>query len=260
VQPHVHERLAGRALALGNLVLVVRKDVVDRPRVDVESLPQVLHAHRRALDVPPRTPLSPRRRPRRLARLRRLPQREVLDVLLLVLVVGDAIPAPGLLEIDPGELSVVRERGDAEVHRALRLVRVAALLQPSDEGDHLGDVVRRPRVVLRGLDSQPADVAEERLRMLRGEVPERETRLLRSADRLVVHVGQVHDLGDPRGPAEEMTPEHVLEDEGPQIADVNDVVDRGAARVEADVARLDRLEVDEPATQRVVKLHQTPRA
>src|SRR6185503_501995 len=100
-------------------------DVVDRPRVEVEMFPEVFHAHRGALDVPAGPALAPRRRPGWLPRLRRLPQSEVLDVLLLVLVVGHAVPAARLLEVDPGELSVVGERGDPEVNRPLRLVRVA---------------------------------------------------------------------------------------------------------------------------------------
>src|SRR5213076_3453254 len=98
--------MAGRALALGDLVLVVRKDVVHRAGMDVEVLAQIFHAHRGALDVPAGPPLSPRRGPRRLARLGRLPQREVPDVFLLVLVVGDALAAPSSVEVDPGELSI----------------------------------------------------------------------------------------------------------------------------------------------------------
>ena len=54
--------------------------------VDVERGPEVGHAHRGALDVPARPPLPDRGRPRRLAGLGTLPQREVADVVLAVLV------------------------------------------------------------------------------------------------------------------------------------------------------------------------------
>src|SRR2546421_12568685 len=52
VQPIADERLVGGGLALRDLVFVVRKDVVHAAGMDVEALAQVLHAHRRALDVP----------------------------------------------------------------------------------------------------------------------------------------------------------------------------------------------------------------
>src|SRR2546422_1249366 len=73
VQPVAGERLSGRRLALGNLVLVVGKNVVDASGVDVETLPQVLHAHRGALDVPAGAACSERRIPRLLPRLACLP-------------------------------------------------------------------------------------------------------------------------------------------------------------------------------------------
>ena len=64
-------------LGLGALVLVVREHEVVAAAVDVEALAEDLERHRRALDVPARPARAPRRVPGRLARLRRLPQREV---------------------------------------------------------------------------------------------------------------------------------------------------------------------------------------
>ena len=52
VHPVPREGLVGRGLALRNLVFVVRKHQVFAARVQVEALAQVLHRHRRALDVP----------------------------------------------------------------------------------------------------------------------------------------------------------------------------------------------------------------
>src|SRR5689334_6893935 len=110
--------MPGRTFALRNLVLVVREDVIHGPRVDVEMLAEVFHAHRRTLDVPARSPLPPSRRPGRLARLRRLPEREVADVLLFVLVFGDTLPSLRLRQIDLRELPVIRKRRDLEPDRA----------------------------------------------------------------------------------------------------------------------------------------------
>ncbi len=73
VQPGADERLAGGRLALGDLVLVVGEDVVHAAGVDVEALAEVLHAHRRALDVPAGPAGAPGRVPAGLARLGPLP-------------------------------------------------------------------------------------------------------------------------------------------------------------------------------------------
>ena len=71
------ERLAGDALALRDLALVVREDEVGAAAVQIEVRPEVLHRHRRALDVPARPADAERRTPRGLVGERRLPQHEV---------------------------------------------------------------------------------------------------------------------------------------------------------------------------------------
>jgi hypothetical protein len=64
VQPVADERLAGGALGLGDLVLVVREDEVLAAGMDVEGAAERGHAHGGALDVPAGPALAPRRRPR----------------------------------------------------------------------------------------------------------------------------------------------------------------------------------------------------
>src|SRR4029077_10495626 len=61
VEPDARKRSAGRPLGLRDLVLVVRKNQIDTARVDVErfgvaTFLDLLERHRRALEVPPRTP------------------------------------------------------------------------------------------------------------------------------------------------------------------------------------------------------------
>src|SRR5262249_53720298 len=84
--PVVHEEPRERptrdALALGDLVFVVREDQVAPAAVDVDLLAEVSADHRRALDVPAGPARAPRARPRRLAGAVALPEREVSRVLL----------------------------------------------------------------------------------------------------------------------------------------------------------------------------------
>src|SRR5207249_904772 len=106
-------------LGLRDLVLVVRKHEVDAAGVDVQGGPEVAPAHRRALDVPPGTAAPERRVPRGadlfIAGLRLLPQREVADRLLVVLVRRDAGTGlePGTVEMR--QLAVFRKARDPEV-------------------------------------------------------------------------------------------------------------------------------------------------
>ena len=260
VHPEIHELLPRRGLALGDLVFVVREDVVHAPRVNVEVISEVLRAHGRALDVPARAAGPPGRIPGRLPRLRGLPENEVLDVLFLVLVVGHALAAASLRKVDPGETAVGRESRDPEVHRPLGFVGVAAFDELRDHRDHLGDVLGRARVPFRALEAEPVEVPEEEIGIPARELGQGLAGLRRALDRLVVDVGQVHDLGDPEALCFQVPAQDVFPEERPQVPDVGDVVDRRAAGVEADMSRLDRHERLDRAAQRVVRLqrHQSP--
>ena len=74
-------------------------------------------------------------------------------------------------------------------------------------------------------------------------------------DDAIVHVGEVHHLDDAKAARKQKAPQDVLEDEGAKIADVREVVDRGAAGVDADFALVERLEGLEAAGERVVEAY-----
>src|SRR5215472_5044066 len=74
VQPIMGEvAVAVGANALGDLVLVVWKDQIEAPAVDVESLAELGFAHRRAFNVPARSTAPPRTVPSWRVCIRRLP-------------------------------------------------------------------------------------------------------------------------------------------------------------------------------------------
>ena len=127
--------------------------------------PEVLHRHRRALDVPARPARPDRGVPRRLAGLRALPEREVADVVLAVLVGLDPLADPQLLRVEPGEPAVGRPRGDPEEDRAVvGPVGVAALEERLDQRDHLVDVLGRPRQDVRARHPERGRVGQEHAR------------------------------------------------------------------------------------------------
>src|SRR5260370_21978150 len=161
-----HERLARRALRLRNLVLMMDRDMVEAARMNIERLAEVLHRHRRALDMPSRVATSPRTVPlHQMVRLVEYPQRKVvraflvrrmLETLTRMLLVealaressDPALPAPLL---------------DVEVDARRRHVRVAVLDDAPDERDHLADMVSRARQPRRlwQLNIEPRAVAFE---------------------------------------------------------------------------------------------------
>ena len=237
VEPEARELLAGRAFALRDLVLVMRKHQVDAAGVDVDRrFAEQPQRHRRALDVPAGTAGAAADVPRRLARLGRLPQHEVARALLVVLVGIDARAGLDAFVIEPRQLAVRRQRRDLEVDRSVARVGMAAL---AERVDHVGHrlqvrIVGRARRVFDRLDAERGGVLAKRLDVLIGVFAQRQARLRRADDGLVVHVGEVHDVVHlVAADVLQRAPQHVHADERAEVADVAARVDRQPARVHA---------------------------
>ena len=76
------------SLWLSKLVLMMREDKVNSTRMNIEFLPKNRARHRRALNMPPRPSLPPRRIPFRLVRLRSFPKCKILFILLFSFLVS----------------------------------------------------------------------------------------------------------------------------------------------------------------------------
>ena len=151
--------------------------------------------------MPPRSPASPRRTPRRASRfvlrLSRLPQGEVLRVFLGVIILEHARPSPYLASVETRELSVILELVDREIDApVVGKVGELALDESLNDRNHLRNVVRRLRVELGILNPQEAAIIVKDFRDRRGDFSDRDTALARRLDDLVVDVGEVHYLKD----------------------------------------------------------------
>lgn len=91
MHPIVGERLAGKALALGYLILMVREDKILTAAVDIYRVAEIAPVHRGALDMPAGSALAPRGIPCGLAGLRGFPDGEIHR---LALDLADLIRAP----------------------------------------------------------------------------------------------------------------------------------------------------------------------
>src|SRR5260370_24752266 len=116
VQPVAHERFARCAFALCNFVLVMRKCQVDSASMNIQSLSEILHGHRRTLNVPSGAARPKRSFPEVLSRLWRFPERKVPRALFFVAIVVDARARLNTRQIDLRKLSIRGESRDAVIN------------------------------------------------------------------------------------------------------------------------------------------------
>ncbi len=199
----------------------------------------------------PGRPLPHGRRPRRLAGLGRLPQREV-GGRALALVDVDAGAGAQIVGGLAAELAVRREAGHRVVDVAKHFVGLAVGDQLRRHVDDLGDVGRDPRLDIRGQDAEQPHLAV----VLVGEPARARERILAGLggglDDLVVDVGDVADELHLVAEQHQRAPDHVEARRRVRMPDVGGRVGRGPAQVHADLAGLDRRERDLLAAERIV--------
>ena len=255
VHPDVGEGLVPGAHGLGGLVLVVREDEVGAAAVDVDRRAEVAMDHRAALGVPAGAAGTPGGVPAGLAGLGGLPQREVEGVALLVIDL-DALASAQLVEVAAGEDAVVVVGAHREVHVAGgHGVGVALLDEDLDHLLHRGDLLRRAGADVGVEDAEAMHLLDEGGGELLGDVGGGASLLVRAVDDLVVHVGEVLGEGDLVPLEHEVATNHVEGEERAPVADVDLVVDRGAADVHADLVGLDGPELFLAVGLGVVDLH-----
>jgi hypothetical protein len=248
----IQKRAAAGGRGLGYFVLVVREDQVRAAAVDLEVHAQDRLRHGRALDVPARPALAPGRLPERvLALLARLPEREVLRRLLELRRVV-ALALLHVLERAVRELAVVRERSDAEIDVAARLVGVPALHERLDEGDDLVDRLAGLGLGVGAAEPERLGVVDVGGRHLPGELIARHAPLAGGVVDLVVHVGDVGHEGGLVALVLEEALEQGEHHVGAGVPNVDAPVDGRAAGVDPHPGWVARLERAQLSAQRVV--------
>ncbi len=241
---------------LGPLVRVVREDEVVAATVQVESVAEDAQAHGHTLDVPARPSLAPRGVPGRLARLGRLPQREVERVLLgLVDLDPGAGPLPQVVEAPVDELAVAGHVLHPQIHAGVGDVGGAAVDQRLHEVDHLVDERRGVGPVVGVEDVEVVHRLDVDGLPVAGDLGLGRSLLVGPVDDVVVDVGDVGDVVhvDPR--PLEIAADDVVGEGLAGVTQVGVVVDRGAAGVERDPAFVARLEWPDAAGEGVVQTH-----
>ena len=216
----------------------MRKDQVQPAAVDVEGLAQDAAGHGRALDVPAGATFAPGAIPRGLARLGALPEGKVGG---RAFALGHLAPfAQQTGDVAVGELAVLRVAGHVKVNVAVGLVGKTLVDERLRELDDLADVVGGPGEVVDRVDAHRGQVAHVVGRHFVGQRGHAHTAAIRFVDQLVVDVGDVDHQRDLVAGIGQIALDRVEDDRPDHVSDVAGLVNRGAAEVDADLARLDR--------------------
>ncbi len=97
--------LARHTLGLGDLILVMWEHKITAAAMNIDLLAQMLEVHGRALNMPARSPRSPRAIPEWLAGFGTLPQRKICRM-FLALIQADAIASNHIVQAAPRELAI----------------------------------------------------------------------------------------------------------------------------------------------------------
>ena len=124
-----------------------------------------------------------------------------------------------------------------------------------DHRYHLCDMVRRARLDRRRQAAERLGVLVKDRRHLVGQHADIDAALRRPRVDLVVDVGDVADIGDMLRPKfmPQQTEQHVEDDQHAAVADVQMIVNRRAAGIEADIRGINRREIFFPAGERIIE-------
>ena len=258
-----------RRLALGDLILMMGEDVVDAAGVDVDTRPQVLGRHRRALDMPAGEAVTPRAGPDQLpARLSRLPEGEVP----LVPLERVGLHADSLLQAAAdlaGQLAVLGEAVDGEVDVAARLVGELLLHERPRQLYHVLNGLAGAGEDVRGQDIELLLVFQECGGVEAGDLRRRLPFGQGGGDHLILaalqhllshvsHIGDVLNVAHAIAAGLQKASQPIGDQVGAEVADVGMAVHRGSTGVNLYQPRLQRRERFLAACESVVQAEDSP--
>src|SRR5215472_2371923 len=206
---------------------MMREGEVDAAAVYVQSVAEIFHGHRGALNMPARTSRADRRFPEMLARLRSLPESEVARVVLVVAIHVHTRAGLHPRHINFRQLPIARKLRDAEIDGAVAVVGESIAGKALNQFHRVVDMLGGAGNVFGRLEIQGGAVIEIGLNVF--------VRILTNADvrcggllyDAIVHIGKVHHLNDAEPSRLQIPPQEILKNERAEISDVSKIVYRG---------------------------------
>ena len=232
------------AAALRDFVFMMGELQIDPAAVNVKSLAQQFAAHGGTFDMPARTPAAPRGRPARQIIARGFPQHEIHRIAL----VGrhfNPRARDHVIDRPPRQRAIAREAADIEQHMPLGRIGMAARDQPFDHADHRGDIFGRAGFMGGAQRAKRVHIGVIPADGFIGDVADRTARLGGLGVDLVIHVGEVADIGH-RICAIDMaqqTEQRVKHHHRAGIADMGAVIDGGTTDIHPHLAGDQRLQI-----------------
>ena len=154
------------------------------------------------------------------------------------------------------QLAIAGVRFDAEVHIAVAgHIGMAGIDEILDNMDDLADMLGRAGTHGRRHDIQAVGILDVLGLKLAGDLLHGGSLLLSLLDELVINVGDVGDIVDLAAAVFQITAQRVKDDHRAGIADMDIVIDRRAADIDAVLALLLGGEFLFPACHRIEDLH-----
>ena len=248
------ERLAGEALALGYLILMVREDKILAAAVNINGVAEIAPVHRGALDMPAGSALAPRGIPCGLAGFRGFPDGEIHR---LALDLADHYTRARLkiLKRLMRELAVILELLGAEINVALRLIGVALFDKGRDYLNDGVDILGSLRIYRCVADIESVGVDPELFYIALGNLGEINMLLVCASDYFIVDIREILNELHIVAAIFEIAAQDIEDAQRAGVADVDIVIHGRAAGVHLDLARSYRDELFLFSCESVIDLH-----
>ena len=258
MHPVVGKGLAVRALALRDLIFMVREDQILSACMDIDGLAKVFLGHLGALDMPAWTALAPRRLPERLSFFFRFPENEIGRFFLAFLAGYLDLTEAGLqiVQIFMGQFSVLFKGFGAEINRAVSChIRMSFFDQRIDHLDHTADLLSRLRILRRRFDVHHLHIFFALCDIALGDRLRIHALLDGFPDDLVIHISKVRYIVYFVSFVLKIPADRIKYDHRSCISNMNKIVNGRSAHIHLNLARFDRHKLLFSAGQCVENFH-----
>ena len=237
VHPIICERHAVAALALSDLILMVREDEILTAAMNVDRIAEETSYHRRTFDMPARSAMSPRGLPVRLARLCALPESEV-HRLFFDLADHNSCAGFKILKRLMRKLAVLVEFGGAEINIAVNGIGVALVDKGGNYVDYLVNILRCLGVNGCLAHIHSLDIFPVFLNVFFADLLIGQFFLVGTFNYLVVNIREVLNKSDVISDIFKKTAQNIEHAERSCVADMNKIIHRRTAGIDLNLALL----------------------